>query len=417
MQKKTFMQSGHWPTLLAAFFYFDISFMVWILLGPLAPFISEQLRLNAAEKGLLIAIPLLGGSLFRPLLGWLADRIGGRNAGLTGLVLTLAPLILGWKFATTVWDMYAIGFLLGIAGASFAVALPLAGRWYPPEYQGVVMGLAGAGNSGTLIATFFAPRVAQHYGWHAAFGLAALPVLAVLLLFVLLAKDSPRKAAALKLKDYASLLREGDALRLCFLYSLTFGGFVGLTSFLTLFFHDQYHVTKIRAGDFTTLVVVAGSFLRPVGGWLSDRFGGYRILLALLSGVAVCMGAISTLPPLTVVLVVLFAAMAMLGMGNGAVFQLAPLRYSDQIGIMTGIIGAAGGFGGFLLPSVLGIIKEHTGRYSTGIVFLSAIFFVGVFGLLEFGVRWRSTWTESAIKLSGIFGYRGNALVEEEKAA
>ena len=195
MDRKSFASSGNWPTLLSAFLYFDVSFMVWVLFGPLAPFIAEQIHLTATEKGLLTAIPLLGGSFFRPVLGLLADRIGGRKAGLIGLLLTIVPLILGWHYGTQLWQFYVIGFLLGIAGASFAVALPLAGRWYPAEHQGLAMGIAGAGNSGTLLATFFGPRLAQHYGWHFVFGLALVPVLLVLVTFFLLAKDSPAESA------------------------------------------------------------------------------------------------------------------------------------------------------------------------------------------------------------------------------
>jgi len=148
MNKKSFVSSGHLPTLISAFLYFDVSFMVWVIFGPMTPFIADQMHLTATQKGLLTAIPLLGGSFFRPLLGLLADRIGGRRAGLAGLTLTLVPLILGWHYASALWQFYLIGFMLGIAGASFAVALPLAGRWYPAEHQGLAMGIAGAGNSG-----------------------------------------------------------------------------------------------------------------------------------------------------------------------------------------------------------------------------------------------------------------------------
>jgi MFS transporter, NNP family, nitrate/nitrite transporter len=196
MSQSKFMKSGHFPTLVAAFLYFDVSFMAWVLLGPLAPFLSQQLQLTPYQKGLLTAIPLLGGALFRPLLGVLGERIGERKTGLLGLIFTLVPLFIGWRFAHTVAHFYFLGFLLGIAGASFAVALPIAGRWYPPEYQGLVMGIAGAGNSGTLIATLFAPRLAQKFGWSATFGLAVLPVVVVLILFSILAKDSPRRGAA-----------------------------------------------------------------------------------------------------------------------------------------------------------------------------------------------------------------------------
>jgi NNP family nitrate/nitrite transporter-like MFS transporter len=413
MDKKSFAASGHWPTLLSAFLYFDVSFMVWVLFGPLSPFIAEQIHLTATQKGLLTAIPLLGGSFFRPVLGLLADRIGCRKAGLTGLLLTIVPLVFGWHYATQLWQFYVIGFFLGIAGASFAVALPLAGRWYPAEHQGLAMGIAGAGNSGTLLATFFGPRLAQHFGWHFVFAVALIPVLLVLVTYFLLAKDSPAKSAPKPWSKYASLFTQMDTWRLCFLYSLTFGGFVGLASFLTTFFHDQYHLSKVQSGDFTSLVVIAGSFLRPVGGWLSDKFGGYRLLLALYAGVAIGLFITSSLPPIAVVLPTLFIIMGMLGMGNGAVFQLAPQRFSADIEVITGIVGAAGGLGGFFLPSILGATKDRFGSYGAGVLLFALLMLTAVFLLLEFGVRWNTTWMESALDRTRVFSYRKSQSLTE----
>jgi MFS transporter, NNP family, nitrate/nitrite transporter len=408
MDKKSFAASGHLPTLISAFLYFDVSFMVWVLFGPMTPFIADQMHLSATQKGLLTAIPLLGGSFFRPILGLLADRIGGRRAGLIGLTLTLVPLILGWHYATTLWHFYLIGFMLGIAGASFAVALPLAGRWYPPEHQGLAMGIAGAGNSGTLVATFFGPRLAQQFGWHFVFGLALLPVALVLTAFFLLAKNSPSKSKPISWDQYGKLLGQADTWRLCFLYSLTFGGFVGLASFLSVFFHDQYHLTKIQAGDFTTTVVLAGSFLRPVGGWLSDKIGGYRLLLGLFSLVAICLLVVSGLPPIALVVPMLFLVMGMLGMGNGAIFQMAPQRFPAEIELITGIVGAAGGLGGFFLPSALGALKDAFGSYGTGVLCFATLMLASVFLLLEFGVRWKSTWAAAALDRTMVFSYRGS---------
>lgn len=406
MDKASFTKSGHLPTLFSAFLYFDISFMVWVLFGPMTPFIAEQLHLSATQKGLLTAVPLLGGSFFRPILGLLADRWGGRRVGLTGLVLTLVPLVLGWQFATQLWQLYAVGFLLGIAGASFAVALPLAGRWYPAEHQGLAMGIAGAGNSGTLIATLIGPRLAQHYGWHAVFGLALLPVAFVLLTFALLARNSPSKSAPKPWRSYGVLLRTADTWRLCLLYSVTFGGFVGLTSFLAVFFHDQYHLSKIAAGDLTTIVVLSGSFLRPVGGWLSDRFGGFRMLLVLFGGVALCLMLTCTLPPVPLVVGLLFVVMGMLGMGNGAVFQMVPQRFPAQIELVTGVVGAAGGLGGFFLPSLLGMLKDLTGTYAAGLACFALCAAGMCLLLLEFGVRWKRSWPTGAILQARVFGYR-----------
>ncbi|HEY6387552.1 MAG TPA: MFS transporter [Candidatus Acidoferrum sp.] len=409
MNKDSFMKSGHLPTLVAAFLYFDVSFMVWVLLGPLAPFLSQTFQLTAYQKGLLTAIPLLGGALFRPVLGLLGERLGERKTGLLGLTLTLVPLVLGWRYAHTVVHLYFLGLMLGVAGASFAVALPIAGRWYPPEYQGLVMGIAGAGNSGTLIATLFAPRLAQRFGWNTTFALAMLPVIVVLFLFALLAKDSPRLRAPAKWAEYSALLREPDAAWFCLFYSCTFGGFVGLASFLTTFFHDQYALTKVKAGDLTTVVVLAGSFLRPVGGWLSDKIGGYRVLIILLAGVACCLTGVGRLPALSLEAGLLFLTMGMLGMGNGAVFQLVPQRFCERVGVLTGLVGAAGGLGGFFLPFLLGAIKQRTGQYSGGLFLFGAVFFLATLILLQLGTRWRASWQEGAIERAGIFSYRNLA--------
>jgi NNP family nitrate/nitrite transporter-like MFS transporter len=413
-----FLKSGHFPTLVAALLYFDVSFMVWVLLGPLAPFLREEFALTATEQGLLVAVPLLGGSLFRPVLGILGDRIGGRRAGLLALGLTVAPLMMGWKLAHTVEQFYALGLLLGIAGASFAVALPLASRWYPPEYQGLAMGIAGAGNSGSLIATLAAPRLAERFGWATTFGVMILPVAAVLVLFALMAKDSPHRRERLSRREYAAVLKEPDTLWFSFLYSLTFGGFVGFTSFLTTFFHEQYQVSKVAAGDFTTIVVVAGSLLRPVGGWLSDRIGGYRLLLVVLAAMSGCLTAAATLPSLPVVVAVLFVGVGLLGMGNGAVFQLVPQRFADRMGLVTGIVGAAGGLGGFFLPAVLGTTKDATGSYAVGLMMFAGAFLTGTLVLLELGARWNARWQPQVVKQAGIFCYRGvvRGLLGEETA-
>jgi len=229
---------------------------------------------------------------------------------------------------------------------------------------------------------------------------------AVLLVFYLLARDSPSRSAPKPWSGYGALLRSIDTWRLCLLYSLTFGGFVGMTSFLSVFFHDQYHLSKIAAGDLTTVVVLSGSFLRPVGGWLSDRFGGFRMLVGLFGGITLCLAFVCTLPPIAIVVSLLFLAMGMLGMGNGAVFQMAPQRFPLDIEMITGIVGAAGGLGGFFLPSLLGMLKDLTGTYATGLACF-ALCTAGIcLLLLEFGVRWKRAWPPSAVVRAQIFSYR-----------
>jgi NNP family nitrate/nitrite transporter-like MFS transporter len=402
MSLRDFKQAGHAPTLAAAFLYFDVSFMVWVLLGPLAPFLAESLKLTATQKGVLTAIPLLGGSFFRPILGWMTERIGGRRTGLIGLGVTLIPLAWGWQLADTYGQFLALGLLLGVAGASFAAALPLASAWYPPQHQGLAMGIAGAGNSGTLLATLLAPRLAQAHGWHSVFGVAMIPVCLVWMAFFAMAKDAPVARPVKKWKDYAAILKEPDCWWFCFLYSITFGGFVGLASYLSIFFHDQYHLTKVHSGDFTTVVVLFGSFLRPVGGMLADRLGGYKMLLALLTGISICLFGVATLPTAFVALGLLACAMAMMGMGNGSVFQLVPQRFTGGVGIMTGIVGAAGGFGGFLLPSALGALKDRTGTFGMGFAVVAFVAILGAATLLAVGRVWRTQWDEDCVRRAGL---------------
>ncbi len=402
MSLRDFRKAGHPPTLLAAFLYFDISFMVWVILGPLAPFIGEAYQLSATQKGFLTAVPLLGGSFFRPVLGWSTERFGGRRTGLMGLGVTVIPLLLAWLLADSFPAFLAVGLLLGVAGASFAAALPLAGAWYPPEHQGLAMGIAGAGNSGSLLATLFAPRLAQILGWRSVFGLIIIPVALVWIAFFALARNAPGQRKIRRWSDYAAVFKIGDTGWFCFLYSLTFGGFVGLSSYLAIFFHDQYHVNKVQAGDYTTFVILFGSFLRPVGGALADRAGGYRLLLGLLAGAGICMAGVATLPTAGLALVLLAAGMGLLGMGNGSIFQLLPQRFPDSVGLLTGIVGAAGGLGGFFLPSALGLLKGRTGSFAPGFALLTTLACTGVIVLLALRKHWRLNWPQEAALRAGI---------------
>jgi NNP family nitrate/nitrite transporter-like MFS transporter len=366
MNLREFRRIGHWPSLLCAFLYFDISFMVWMLVGAMATVIAKEFGLSHAQKGLLVAVPPLGGALLRLVLGVLTDRFGARRTGLLGLMLTLVPLTLGWLWSNTFPELLAVALLLGVAGASFAAALPLASRWYPPQYQGLAMGIAGAGNSGTAIATLLGPALALSLGWHAVFGLALIPVLLTLLVFALFAKDSPNQPPPRPLTDYLAVLKQADTWWFNLFYLVTFGGFVGLASYLTTFFKDHYQVGDAQAGYLTALCVIAGSLLRPVGGYLADRLGGIRLLMILYSGVGLTMLSMATLPPLVAGTILLFLGTGMLGMGNGAVFQLVPQRFPREIGVVTGIVGAAGGFGGFLLPKLFGELRQRTETFANG---------------------------------------------------
>jgi NNP family nitrate/nitrite transporter-like MFS transporter len=392
--KSSFWKSGHTPTLLSSFLYFDLSFMVWVLLGPLAVQIATDLQLTPAEKGLMVATPVLAGALLRIVMGVLVDQIKPKMEGLIGQVIVLASLLVAWLHGLQPFQhTLMLGLGLGFAGAAFAVALPLASRWYPPEHQGTALGIAGAGNSGTVFAALFAPGLAVAYGWNNVFGLALIPLSIAMFIYIIFAKDAPDAPAAKSLSQYVQILKDKDAWWFMFFYSVTFGGFVGLASSLTIYFNDLYALGPVVAGYCTAACVFAGSLVRPLGGWLADRVGGIRTLLTMYILASVLLVVMSFgQPTYQLALWVIVPTMAILGMGNGAVFQLVPQRFRKEIGVMTGLVGMAGGVGGFYLASSLGIIKQATGSYQVGILIFAGLAALAVLGLVGVKTRWRTTW-------------------------
>jgi MFS transporter, NNP family, nitrate/nitrite transporter len=392
--KQNFWSVGHKPTLFSAFLYFDLSFMVWVLLGPLAVQIAADLQLSPAQKGLMVATPVLSGALLRIVMGVLVDHIKPKMAGIVGQVLVIAALFFAWQHGIQNFQQLLIlGVFLGVAGASFAVALPLASRWYPPEHQGTALGIAGAGNSGTVFAALFAPSLAVAFGWTNVFGLALIPLVIVLVAYSILAKDSPDAPPTKSLSQYLTILKDKDAWWFMFFYSVTFGGFVGLASSLTIYFHDQYGLSPVHAGYFTAACVFAGSLVRPIGGNLADRIGGVRSLSFMYIVAAIFLFILSFgLDSQAVGLATVVVAMIALGMGNGAVFQLVPQRFRKEIGIMTGLVGMAGGVGGFYLASSLGYSKQMTGSYQIGLLIFAGLAVLALVGLMGVKTRWRTTW-------------------------
>jgi NNP family nitrate/nitrite transporter-like MFS transporter len=391
---KGFLKAGHVPTLFASFLYFDLSFMVWVLLGPLGVAIAKTLHLDPAHKGLMVATPVLAGAALRVVLGLLVDRFKAKRVGIGAQIVVIAGLVAAWAIGIDSFGAtLLLGCVLGLAGASLAVALPLASAWYPPEFQGTALGIAGAGNSGTVLAALFAPALAIAFGWQNVIGLAAIPLVLTLFIFILAAKDSPATPAPKPLAAYFALLKVADCWWFMFFYSVTFGGFVGLASSLTIYFNDAYGLPPVVAGYCTAAVVFVGSLVRPLGGAVADRVGGVRALVVLYAVAACAFAAISTgLSTIYLAMPVFLIGMLALGMGNGSVFQLVPQRFKKEIGIMTGLVGMSGGVGGFYLASSLGYSKQVTGSYGAGfLVFalLAAVALVGISGVRR---RWRTTW-------------------------
>lgn len=390
----SFWKAGHPQTLLAAFLYFDLSFMVWVVLGPLGVQIANDLDLNAAQKGLMVATPVLAGALLRIVMGVLVDHLKPKMAGTIGQVVVIVALTIAWFFGVHSYaQVLTLGIFLGVAGASFAVALPLASRWYPPEHQGTALGIAGAGNSGTVLAALFAPSLAVAFGWNNVIGLAVIPLAIVFVFYLIVAKDSPDCPPAKSLAEYLKVLRDKDAWWFMFFYSVTFGGFVGLASSLTIYFNSQYGLSPVVAGYFTAACVFMGSMMRPLGGWLADRIGGIKSLSVMYVLAAIFLIIVSFgLSAAWMSLIVFMFAMWALGMGNGAVFQLVPQRFRKEIGVMTGMVGMAGGVGGFYLASSLGYSKQLSGSYQIGFLIFAALAILALGGLTTVKTRWRTTW-------------------------
>jgi Nitrate/nitrite transporter len=388
---KNFLKSGHPPTLFSAFLYFDFSFAVWVLNGAMGPFISEQFHLTPAQIGLMVSIPTLAGALMRFPLGVLSQYIGRKNAAIVEMSAIVLALVYGFFFVDTFHDVLAMGVLLGVAGASFGVALSLGSGWFPTKHKGLAMGIAGAGNSGTALAALLAPRLAQHFGWQKVYGFAAVAMLLPLTVMILFAKEPP-DIEHQTLRQHLSCLWEKDGWAFNFIYVITFGGFLGLATFLPSFYYSQFHVSKIQAGSLTVLATLTGSLTRVAGGYLADRFGGITTLSGVFLIVIVGLLGFVTSPSLAVTTLLFMLCFAALGAGNGATFQLVPLRWPLTTAVAGGMIGEIGALGGGILPNLLGQIKQHTGSFALGFVIYS-MFACSIFLMMRIVSRhWTQTW-------------------------
>ena len=412
---------GHAPTLFMAFLYFDMSFMVWTMLGPLSTEIAEALAvtgfiMSASQKATLLSLPILSGAILRIVLGFGVDKLGAKTTALLSQSVVIASLLTAYSMGDSItYDALLIVALgLGFAGASFAVALPQAGQWYPPKLQGVVLGIAGAGNIGVVIDFLFAPKIAEHYGWYSVFGVGAAMATVVFIAYAFLAKNAPEsvyKARPKKLKDYFKLLKDKDTWWFNLFYAVSFGGFVGFAGYMKVYLMNTYSVdmgvfgldvldeanVKVIAGYFGALCIFAGAILRPVGGSIADRIGGVKALYYFYGVVAVLVIISATVNlPFYIAILVLFLIMANLGMANGAVFQLVPQRFGKDIGIMTGLVGCAGGLGGTALIKTLGWSKGAFDGYSAGFMIFAAVVLLALVGLSMVKTRWRTTWGVSA---------------------
>jgi NNP family nitrate/nitrite transporter-like MFS transporter len=300
-------------------------------------------------------------------------------------------LIYGFFFVSSFHEVLAMGVLLGIAGASFGIALSLGAGWFPPQYKGLAMGIAGAGNAGTAMAALLAPRLATHFGWRDVYGFAAATMLLPLVVMVLFAKEPP-DIEHQGLRQHLKCLTEKDGWAFNFIYIITFGGFIGLATFLPSFFVKQFHVSKIEAGSLTVLATLTGSATRVLGGWFGDRVGGITTLsVVFLITIAGLFGLIAS-PSLLITTLLFMLCFAALGAGNGAAFQLVPLRWPITTAVAGSMIGEIGALGGGILPNLLGQSKQHTGSYSMGFIIYAAFAFAILIMLRFVSTNWTRTW-------------------------
>ncbi len=392
-----FKKSGHWPTLATSFLYFDVSFMVWTLLGALGAMIAPDLGLTADQKFLMVSTPILAGAFLRIALSMLVDRIGTKKTGIIAQLVVMAGLFVAWQHGIhSLNQALLLGGILGVAGASFAVALPQSGRWYPPHMQGVVLGLAGAGNVGVVIDHLAAPRIAAVWGWQSVFGAALIPLALAFVLYVIFSKEPPGEFKKKKLSDYAKLLGEKDAHWFCFFYTISFGGFVGLATAFAIYFSDQFHLKPVHAGEMAAFCTLVGALGRPMGGALADKLGGIKALGVFYSVAIVSLIVAALSHNLWICGAAFFVASGAFGMCNGSVFQLLPQRFAKDISVMTGLVGCGGGIGGFLLGRMFGLSKQHTGNYTVGILLFAGLCVIALIGLRLVKTRWRTTWGATA---------------------
>jgi len=373
----------------------QFSCCIWVLNGAMAPFISETYQLSAGQKGLMLSIPIIAGALMRFPLGVLAQYIGRKNATLVEMALIAVAMLFGFFFVSSFNDLLAMGVLLGIAGASFGVALSLGSGSFPPRHKGLAMGLVGAGNIGTAVSVLVAPPLAQAFGWQAVYGFAAATIALPMVVMVVFAQEPPDVDAHASFREHIACLFEKDGWAFSLIYGITFGGFIGLTTFLPTYYFDQFGVSKVQAGQLTMLAAFMGATVRVFGGWISDRLGGINTLTAVLLTVSVtlvaCGFASHSLALSTLLFMACFAA---LGAGNGALFQLVPLRWPLSTAVAGSMIGEIGALGGGLVPNAMGQSKQLAGSYVWGFILFAALSLMVLLMMRRMQLRWTRTWAE-----------------------
>jgi MFS transporter, NNP family, nitrate/nitrite transporter len=350
---------------------FAVSFAVWGLIAALAPNFTQLYNLTATQKSVMIAVPVLLGSIGRLFSGMLADKFGGRQVMSALLIFSALPAV-AVGFSTSFNQLIIFGLFLGVAGTTFPVGVGFTSRWFAPAKQGTALGVYGMGNIGQSIAVFVAPVLAAALGdWRTVFFIFAAVTFIWGIVFYLLAENDTTTARPRSLAEMLQPLKTSKtAWVLSLFYFLTFGGFVALALYMPTFLRELFNLTPTDAGARTAGFVVLATLMRPVGGILADKIGGAKVLLFVFVAIALLAPLLgwASIVPFTIGALGCAAA---LGLGNGAVFKLVPQYFPKETATVTGLVGAFGGLGGFFPPIELGLVKDATGSYTIGFLLLS----------------------------------------------
>ncbi len=379
-----------YAVLTSSTFSFTMCFMVWMMFAVIGIPIKNHLHLTETEFGILTALPVLSGSLIRIPLGIWTDRFGGRIVFFILMLCTVIPIWL-LQYATSFWQFLVIGLFVGLAGGSFSVGTPYVARWFNRDRQGLAMGIYGAGNAGAALNKLIAPSIVLAYGWQMVANVYSAIMLFTAILFFFFSYSKPEHLVSAKqtsLKEQLALMKNPAVLRYCQYYSVVFGGYVALSLWMVHYFQDEYHFKLTEAAFLAACFSLPGGVLRALGGWLSDKFGAYKITWAVMW---VCWGVffILSYPQTQMVIttvsgplhlniginaffftILLFVAGVAMAIGKASVFKFVADDFSDDIGTVSGVVGLAGGIGGFLLPIMFGLLVDFTGIRSSSFMLL-----------------------------------------------
>lgn len=378
--KAPFFPQGNVLVLVMATLAFTLSFGLWILMGPLSSIIKDQWDLSYTANSVLIAIPILMGSVMRIPMGMLTDKYGGRIV-MSGLLMFTAIVAACGYFVNSYWLLLVVGFFYGICGTSFAVGIAQVTRWYPAHNQGLALAIFGTGNVGTTLAALFAAKMTISWfggDWHPAFPVYALPLFIMAFVYFFTVKDAPVPGAAKKLGEMLTVFKHGMVWILCLFYFVTFGYFVCFSLYLAPFYKFNYELTPTSAGYLAAIFCFIASVTRPIGGWTSDKWGAVYTLyvvfgVVILSLITLVVFNFVGYKGIVVVTIVLVSMGFFFGVGNGAVYKLIPQSFPIKTGIVAGLVGCFGGLGGYFCPQILGAMRDLIGHDGGGFAILLAI--------------------------------------------